>query len=82
VQIEKLREGVVLEPFLAAVLVAAIAAETVTCSSPVIGLAHPVIEVPDPDGICIDGVLVRSEKGRKNAHALLHDLLDIMSQAS
>ena len=81
-QIEKFRERVMIEPFLATVLVAAITAETVACSSPVIRLAHPVIEVPDPDGIYFDGFLVCGEKGRKNAHALLHGLLDIMSQAS
>jgi hypothetical protein len=81
-EIQKFGKGVMVKTLLAAALFAAGTGKIVAQSRPVVSPAHAAIEILHLSGRGIEERPVSSEEGQKDAHALLQDRDEIMSQVS
>jgi len=81
-EVKEFSKGMVVETLLAAVLVAAVTGKSVARRGLIIGLPHAPVKIPNPSGKGIDGRLISGEERRKNAHALLQDRDEIISQVA
>jgi hypothetical protein len=79
-QVKEFSQGMMVETLLTAVVIAAVTGKSVASCSLIIDLPHAPVKIPDPSGICIDGRSISGEERRENAHALLQDRDEIISQ--
>jgi len=81
-QIQKLGKGMMIKALLTAVLIAAVAGKTIARGRPVVRYSHAAVQVPQLFKRSVEDIPVSSEEGREDAHALLQDRVEIMSQVS